>query len=408
MINKAEYEFLKRIKDERWYRDSEIDSNLDFVRRTGYFLSKKGLVEMKEEVSKSFSLTDKGKVIMETISNLEDGTPINKIPKYLIGVLKDLKLIENERYSKKQVDIQNYLKVKGFYKEVENKFYYFKITKQGLIELKNWNDYYYIINIDSLREGKIEIPYLELNIPPARRAKRHIITIWKERVAKIFYELGFRHMEGDYIQPSLWNFDMLFQPQDHPSRELADTFYLDREAEIDINLSKVKEEHEKYWKYEWNERESKKLVLRTHTTVLSAITLYKNKKGKYFSIGRVFRNEATDYKHLAEFHQIEGIIAYPEIDFRDLLGVLEEFYRRVGLDRIKFRPSYFPYTEPSLEIEAYLASKNTWIEVGGAGIFREQVSRMLEAPYPIAAFGLSLERLIMLFEDINDIRELYD
>ncbi len=409
MINKAEYKFLKSIQDGKWYKDEEIDSNLDFVRRTGYFLSKKDLVEMREHVVKTKVLNSKGEKILEEFTKLEDGTELSKIPQYMLGVLKALGMIKNGVFVKKDVDLSKYLIEHGYVKEIENKYYSFKITPKGIEVIQNWTEGEYRINIESLKNNNISIPFVDFpNIKPAYRAKHHIITKWKNKVSKIFYELGFREMQGNYIQAAFWNFDILFQPQDHPSRELADTFYLDKKVIIDVDTDNIAKEHQKYWHYEWNIEEASRLVLRTHTTVLSAITLYKYKSGRYFSIGKVFRNEATDYKHLAEFHQIEGIIADKSVTFGHLMGVLEQFYSRLGLDKIRFRPSYFPYTEPSLEIEAYLSSKDDWIEVGGAGIFREQVSKMLGAVYPIAAFGLSLERLIMLFENIEDIRELYD
>jgi phenylalanyl-tRNA synthetase alpha chain len=157
----------------------------------------------------------------------------------------------------------------------------------------------------------------------------------------------------------------------------------------------------------WSKEEALKCVLRTHTTVLSARTLYKNKRGKFFAIGRVFRNEAIDYKHLAEFHQVEGIIADEQANFRHLLGILKEFFSKLGFDKIRFRPSFFPYTEPSLEIEVYFDKKKDWIEIGGAGIFREEVTRPLGCVYPVLAFGLSLERPLMMLMGLEDIREFY-
>ncbi|MCS7122567.1 MAG: phenylalanine--tRNA ligase subunit alpha [Candidatus Micrarchaeota archaeon] len=409
MINKAERDFLDRLRDGEWHQDSSIHSNLDFVRRTGYFLSTKGMVEMKVESRVVERLNDRARDILDKFRMLKDGTSIQEIPTYMIGILKDLGMIDGRTFRRKEVDMERYLRDRGYIDKYEEKTYYYRITHMGREALDRWKDTEYVINIDSVRSGNIDIPYIQPNnIPSYRRAKPHIITVWKRKISKIFYEFGFREMKGDYIQLSLWNFDMLFQPQDHPSRELADTFYLNRDRYLDVDTENVRRIHERYWKYEWEEREAKKLVLRTHTTALSALTLYSNREGKYFSVGKVFRNEAVDYKHLAEFHQIEGIIAHRTVNFGTLMGFLREFYSRLGLNRIRFRPSYFPYTEPSLEIEAYFPNRSSWIEVGGAGIFREQVSKMLGAVYPVAAFGLSLERTIMLFENIDDIRKLYD
>ena len=175
-------------------------------------------------------------------------------------------------------------------------------------------------------------------------------------------------------------------------------------------VERVKKSHEKGWKYKWNYDEAKKRVLRTHTTALSAryVAAIKDKKPrKYFAIGKVFRNEATDYKHLAEFHQVEGIIAWENAKFTDLLGILKEFYGKLGFNNIRFRPSFFPYTEPSLEIEVYYEKRKQWMELGGAGIFRPEVSIPLAGIYPVLAWGLSLERPLMLDLDLEDIRALY-
>ena len=250
---------------------------------------------------------------------------------------------------------------------------------------------------------------------PGRNAplgKAHPITRMAEKMRSIMSELGFQEMEGNIIESSFWNFDALFQPQDHPARELADTFYVRKSSPLpDQDLvSRVKTAHEEGWKYRWEPREATKTVLRTHTTALSARYVASIKDGKprkYFAIGRVFRNEATDYKHLAEFHQVEGIIAWEGAKFTDLLGVLKEFYRKLGFEKIRFRPSFFPYTEPSLEIEVYFEKRKQWMELGGAGIFRPEVSLPLAGVYPVLAWGLSLERPLMLHLELEDIRDFY-
>lgn len=255
----------------------------------------------------------------------------------------------------------------------------------------------------------------DISIPSknAPIGKTHPLSKMKNRIKQIFIELGFEEMEGSIVETSFWNFDALFQPQDHPARELADTFYLKGKGELPEDkkiVERVKKSHEQGWKCKWNEEEAKKLVLRTHTTALSARYLaeVKDKKPrKYFAVGRVFRNEATDFKHLAEFHQVEGIIVWENATFKDLLGILKEFYRKLGFEKIRFRPSYFPYTEPSLEIEVYFEPKKQWMELGGAGIFRPEVSKPICGVYPVLAWGLSLERPLMMLMELNDIRMFY-
>jgi len=246
-------------------------------------------------------------------------------------------------------------------------------------------------------------------------AKRHAISRLRMKISRIFTDMGFDEMEGSEAQSAFWNFDALFQPQDHPARELADTFYLKKGVSLpeDAELvSRIKKVHEKSWGGAWSEEIAKKGVLRTHTTAVSASYLYNECRGsnaakKYFSIGKVYRNEATDYKHLAEFFQVEGIVAWDGATFCDLLGLLREFYRKLGFDKIRFQPSYFPYTEPSLEISVFFEKKQQWLELGGAGIFRPEVTIPLCDRYPVLAWGLSLERPLMLLNDMDDIRDFY-
>ena len=264
-------------------------------------------------------------------------------------------------------------------------------------------------------KGKSARPY-SINAPAEIPliAKRHMVSRLRRRVSQIFAEMGFEEMKGPEIQSSFWNFDALFQPQDHPARDLADTFYLKGKSALpkdDALVARIKKTHEKNWGGAWTEEEASRKVLRTHTTAVSASYLYnfcRNKQPKkYFSIGKVYRNEATDYKHLAEFNQVEGIVVWEGATFRDLLGCLKEFYRKLGFGKIRFEPSYFPYTEPSLQVTVFFEKKQQWLELGGAGIFRPEVSIPLCDRYPVLAWGLSLERPLMLLNDMEDIRDFY-
>ncbi len=279
-----------------------------------------------------------------------------------------------------------------------------KLTPK-LIKSGKWRDY------------ELKRYDVRLFVPKIYGGKMHPLTMIIEKIRRIFEAMGFEEIEGDYVVNTFWDMDALFIPQDHPARELQDTFYLRNPREIDVDDRKymeiVKSVHEngagisKGWGYVWNEKKAKRAILRTHTTVNTIRYLYEHRKPpvRVFSIGRVFRRENMDSTHLPEFTQIEGIYMDEDADFRLLLGILKDFYSRMGFRDIRFRPSYFPYTEPSLEVEVLFEGK--WLELGGAGIFRPEVTEILGIKYPVLAWGLGLERLAMMILGLKDIRDLY-
>jgi len=260
-------------------------------------------------------------------------------------------------------------------------------------------------------------------VPKIYGGKKHFVNQAIEYARKIWIEMGFKEMTGTFIQTSFWNFDVLFTPQDHPVRELQDTFYIKQiygrlpNKELVNKISILHEGNANYsqgWKYKWNEEEARRVVLRTHTTCLSVRTLYnisklKNKQGKFFAIGKCFRNETVDSSHLFEFNQTEGIVIDTTANFRHLLGYLKEFLIRMGFKKIRFRPHFFPYTEPSVEADVYNEKTKKWVEVLGAGIFRPEVVIPLFDEYiPVLAWGMGFDRMIAEHYNINDLRELYE
>ena len=274
-----------------------------------------------------------------------------------------------------------------------------------------------IIKTGIWKERKIRPYDIEVFVSPTYGGKPHPLSLLKEEVREIFLEMGFEEIEGDYIETSFWNMDVLFIPQDHPAREMQDTLYCKNVKIKDLDeriLKIIKEVHEngwktgsKGWRISFSEEEARKVLLRTHTTVNTIRYLYRNPHppAKVFSIGKVFRRENLDPTHLPEFYQIEGIVHEKGANFRQLMGVLREFYKRMGFEKIRFRPAYFPYTEPSMEIEVFWNGK--WMELGGSGIFRPEVTYPAKVKNPVLAWGLGLERLAMLKYDLHDIRQLY-
>ena len=257
-------------------------------------------------------------------------------------------------------------------------------------------------------------------VPEIYGGKRHFVNSSIDYARKIWTEMGFQEMSGNLIQSSFWNFDALFTAQDHPVREMQDTFFINKKAELPDKkiVRNVKETHEKGisgskgWQYKWDEEEAKKIVLRTHTTCLSAQTLANLKKenipAKFFAIGKCFRNETIDWSHGFEFYQTEGIVIDRDVNLRHLLGYLKQFYSKMGFEKIRFRPSYFPYTEPSVEIEIFHPEKKKWIELGGAGMFRPEITvPLLGEHIPVLAWGQGFDRIITDYYKIKDLRELY-
>lgn len=256
--------------------------------------------------------------------------------------------------------------------------------------------------------------------PTVYPGKMHPLQQIIKRAREIFLEMGFTEIRGPLVETAFWNFDALFQPQDHPAREMMDTFYLANPQAGRLPsrhlVEAVAKTHEdggitgsKGWAYKWSPKEAERLVLRTHTTAETIKYLATHKKPpiKVFSVDRVYRNEQVTYKHLAEFHQIEGIVVGKKVTLRDLMGTLKTFYTKFGLEKIEFWPSYFPYTEPSAQAVAHHPKLKRWIELCGMGMFRPEVLAPMGIKCPVLAWGGGLERLAMIELGLDDIRTLY-
>lgn len=252
----------------------------------------------------------------------------------------------------------------------------------------------------------------------------HPLMKVREEFRQIFFSMGFTEMPSNqYVELGFWNFDTLFVPQQHPARDLQDTFYLKdpkvaKRPEDSKYFEDIKAVHEegKYgsigYRYPWKEEESLRMVLRTHTTAISAAMLKKlaedPKPTRLFSIDRVFRNEAVDATHLAEFNQVEGVLAGYDITLGDLIGFMEDFFSKMGVDGLRFKAAYNPYTEPSMEIFAYHKGLGKWVEIGNSGMFRPEMLEPMGLPknMRVLGWGLSLERPTMIKYGISNIREL--
>lgn len=462
MLSPFEIKLLKSLEVGKEYTvelASEISGmKKDAVLKAIYLLEEKGLVKVKENVWKEFELTDEG------VKYLTENLPEENVLEVLKEGEKSIKELE-EKFGKDAVGIAlGNLRKKGAIK-IENgvvrliksvdfpeknalaKIYSTRtaeIDEKMVKELKKRK----LIREETLKEIKFTViskPDVELGEKVADITPELLISGgWKDRdfleydvtipskevfaakvhpyeriireCRKIFLEMGFTEIKGHYVQPAFWNFDALFQPQDHPARDMQDTFYLDRYVDLEGEIvEKVKLTHENGWKTgskgwggSWSLEKAKQLVLRTHTTAITIHYLALNPEPpvKAFCIDRVYRRESIDATHLPEFDQLEGVVLDRDVGFADLLGLLKEFFYKMGFEDVRFRPGYFPYTEPSVEPEVFVEGLG-WVELGGAGIFRKEVTEPLGIKGKVLAWGLGIGRLAMLRLGMKDLRRLY-
>jgi len=260
------------------------------------------------------------------------------------------------------------------------------------------------------------------DVPHTFPGKYHPYLRFLRMVKRKLVALGFRETVGPLVETAFINCDCLYMPQDHPAREIHDLYYLKDPSSANLEqygdlVVRVAETHENGWKtgstgwrYKYSMSEASKLILRSHGTALSVRSMIsKNLQvpGKYFAIARCFRPDMLDKTHLTEFNQAEGIVLDPSLNLRNLLGILEMFAKEVaGANKVRFKPDYFPFTEPSVELQAYRDGFG-WMEFGGSGIFRPEVTEPLGVKVPVLAWGLGIDRLFMMSRNIRDIRQLF-
>ena len=389
----------------------------------------------KNILSHGFNLAMKSKSITYDKNTDKISLKITELPKKdeLQETMKKFsECLDPSKYEPKL--IKDYLKIYKFIKINQHKSFNIKPGKNfeiGNFKLKNELTNDLLMNNEYEKEKFSKYNYNALGKQVKNGALHRLLCV-RSQIREIFLEQGFEEMPtNNFVESSFWNFDALFQPQQHPSRELHDTFFLSHPAKANTEkycpeyFNKVKEMHEKGgfgsegWKYDWKAEEAEKNILRTHTTAVSSRVLFKmaedyKKTGKfipkkYFSIDRVFRNESLDNTHLAEFHQIEGFIADYDIGLSHLIGTVEQYFKRLGLDKLRFKPAYNPYTEPSMEIFAWNPTDKKWIEIGNSGVFRPEMLLPMGLPPSVSviAWGFSLERPAMIHYHLKNIRDLF-
>ncbi|CAL8135094.1 unnamed protein product [Orchesella dallaii] len=253
----------------------------------------------------------------------------------------------------------------------------------------------------------------------------HPLLKVRSEVRSILLEMGFSEMPTNrFVESSFWNFDALYVPQKHPARDAQDTFFLSHPEKCNFIpkefMERVKAAHTGKefgtlgYGPGWKEEEAYKNCMRTHTTAVSARMLHEiGDKGEFqparlFSIDRVYRNETLDATHLAEFHQVEGVVADYNLNLGNLIGIMKEFFGRLGIKKLRFKPAYNPYTEPSMEVFSFHEGLKKWVEVGNSGMFRPEMLLPMGIPKDVRviAWGLSLERPTMIRYGIDNIRDL--
>ncbi|MEM5772434.1 MAG: phenylalanine--tRNA ligase subunit alpha [Candidatus Aenigmatarchaeota archaeon] len=355
--------------------------------------------------NKKIILTEAGKKALKEKYKLNDALElISKTGRCPEGYLEIL-LNRNLIYEVKEIEKQRKFKF-NFIEFIKNIFY--KKQENEITQLLpkhiihgNWK--------------KMKFKAYDVNAPAPKiwPGKYQAYLDFLDEIKERLVSMGFVEVDGPLVESTFWNCDALFMPQDHPARGLHDIFEIENNISAKLPdssvLEKVKEEHLKNWGGTWNKDDASKLILRSQTTAVSARVLYEHgdKPGKYFCIGRNFRPDVIDAKHLIEFQQCEGIVIGENLTFKHLLGYLKDFAHAIGMKEIKFIPSYFPFTEPS--VEGYVKHpKLGWMEVLPAGILRPEVLKPLGIEKcRVLAWGIGITRLAMIKLEIDDIRHLF-
>jgi len=348
--------------------------------------------------------------LLKFLSKEDQGTidDLNSELREAVKTLKRRKLVEIEEKTKRVIDI-----TEDGWKTIQ------KGTKAA-VEVTQLTPELIV----SGKWRKVNLQKYNIEAPVAKTwaGKKHPYLQFLDEVKEKLVTLGFKEMIGPVVETSFFNFDALYMPQDHPAREIFGIYLVKSPKYGSINVPKqaltnVKKTHEDGWKtgsigwkYRYSMREAKRLILRGHGTCQSVRTLLSKDleiPGRYFSIVRCYRPEVVDKTHLTEFNQVEGIVVNKDLTLRDLLGVLEMFAVEIAeADEVEFRPDYFPFTEPSVELNAYKRGYG-WIEFGGSGIFRPEVTLPLGIDVPVLAWGLGVDRLFMMKAGIDDIRQIF-
>ncbi len=322
-------------------------------------------------------------------------------------------------------------KSKGIFRITEKKNRSYRLTAAGeellklLRERGIGKEEISVLTPEMIQQGiwknkKFRAYNIALNPPRQSIGRKHPYKEFLDFVKYKFIGMGFEEMRGPLVENEFWDMDALFMPQFHPARNIHDVYFVKEpvsskmiEEPFGKRVAAAHKDGGKTgstgWRYVFDLERAKRLILRSQGTAVSARTLAAGPKipGKYFSIARCFRYDAVDATHAPDFYQVEGIVLGEDINFKALLGLLKLFGREIAkASEFQFRPAYFPFTEPSVELHVKHPELG-WMELGGAGIFRPEVTAPLGVHVPVIAWGLGLDRMAMVALGIQDIRDLF-
>ena len=341
---------------------------------------------------------------------------------------------ESEMNENQQEIVKQFEQRKGFIKRQNVKSSSFSPTSLGEELVDYFNKHYKGLDLhenlttDMLKSGEWknkDFRYYDVNVPTSipQIGRKHPMLEANDILSQAFLEMGFKEMKGPLVESAFWNMDVMWIPQDHPARDEQDTFYLEGQASIPETLaSQVCNMHEKGIKHthtskgDFSTDISKKRLLRTHATattfrLLKELGLKHEKgeyvNGKYFYLANVFRNEAIDATHLAEFYQGEGFIIGDSLSLADLMGFVKQYLEKLGYEGVRFKPTFNPYTEPSMEAHVYDPEIGKSYALINSGIFRPETLKPFGLENKtIIAWGFGASRIAAKLAGKTSMREI--
>ena len=384
-------------------------------------LSKEGVLSMdkdKNVIIKDISIKGKVEVLKDLISKVAKEGTVNHDS--LTQIQAEIASGSSKKRGSSTSIFRKIEREEVFYSLMEN----VKKVKELLNKMGITGDEIGMLTPNLLQSGEWKdksFRRYNINIPPNRvlLGRKNPYGKFLENLKDKLVSLGFEEFDGPVLETEFWNSDALFMPQFHSARDIHDVFYIkDPQYAKEIEqpfLDNVAMVHENGWEtgsrgwgYKFDKNFTKRMILRSQGTVLSAKTLTKARiPGKYFGVVRCFRPDTVDATHAADFYQTEGIVLGEEVNLRNLLGLLKIFAEEVACAKeVKYVPAYFPFTEPSVEVHIKHDVLG-WFELGGSGIFRPEVTRPLGIKVPVLAWGMGIDRMALMSLGLNDLRDLF-